>query len=187
VRQREGVVSRSQAALLQLLEGRTVTRGPAPGSPGARGLVTVVLGAACAIALACGGAQRSATSSAPPIAAHGELGDPRAEIEALDRQITDELARAEVAPPAVASCSGAACGATMAEPFATPTASDPACHPAPSQRCTDVCRLGDSVCRNQDRICELARQLADDGAANKCRRARASCQAAHERCCSCAA
>ncbi|HEY6178927.1 MAG TPA: hypothetical protein VIX73_30955, partial [Kofleriaceae bacterium] len=75
----------------------------------------------------------------------------------------------------------------IAEPFATPATSDPACHPAGSDRCTDVCKLGDSVCRNQERICELAGKLAgDDWAANKCTRARASCQAAHERCCSCA-
>lgn len=153
--------------------------------------LAVALGAACAIALACGGAQLGARSPAPPAAARGEAtpmpGDPRAEIEELDRQITAELAGAQVAAPAIPSCSGPACAAAVAEPFATPTAGDPTCHPAAAPRCTDVCKLGDSVCHNQERICELAAQLAgDDWAANKCTGARASCKAAHERCCSCA-
>jgi hypothetical protein len=154
----------------------------------------VVLGAACAIALACGGAQLGAKSPAPPApaaATRGESltmpGDARAEIEELDRQITAELAGAQVPAPAIPSCSGPACTAAVAEPFATPTTSDSTCHPAATPRCTDVCKLGDSVCHNQERICELAAQLAgDDWAANKCTGARASCKAAHERCCSCA-
>jgi len=155
--------------------------------------LAVVLGAACALALACGGGSLGARSPASPApgAARGESltmpGDARAEIEELDRQITEELAGAQVAAPAIPSCSGPACAAAVAEPFATPTTGDSTCHPAATPRCTDVCKLGDSVCHNQERICELAAQLAgDDWAANKCTGARASCKAAHERCCSCA-
>jgi hypothetical protein len=155
--------------------------------------VRLVLGAVlvgCAIAVACGGArpatpERLAAPSRAQTMAPAP-GDPRAEIDALDREITAELARAQIAPPAAASCSGAACGAAIGEPFATPVVTDPACHRAPSEKCNDVCTLSTSICRNQQRICDLARQLAgDDWAANKCTRARTSCQAAHDSCCSC--
>jgi hypothetical protein len=113
-------------------------------------------------------------------------GEPRSEIDALDREIAAELARAQIEPPAAATCSGASCATAMSAPFATPTPSDPACHPAAGDHCGDVCTLSSSICRNQERICDLAQQIAgDDWAANQCTRARASCQAAHDRCCSC--
>ena len=153
----------------------------------------LVLAIACALALAgCGGARsaaapaRPAAASPSPLAPAAPAGDPRAEIAALDRDIAAALSRGQIAPPPAAACSGAACATAMSAPFATPTSADPACHPAPVERCTDACTLAASICRDQDRICELARQLAgDDWAANKCTSARASCQAAHERCCSC--
>jgi hypothetical protein len=75
----------------------------------------------------------------------------------------------------------------MSEPFATPLVTEPACRPAPGPRCADACTLASSICDNQDKICALARQLpGDDWAAGTCERARASCRAAHERCCGCA-
>jgi hypothetical protein len=157
-----------------------------------RGLRALLI-ASCAGAVACSGA-RSKTAAAPAAespasgspAAASSGGDPRAQIEALDRQITDELARAHVAPPAVAGCTGAACAAAMSAPFATPTTSDPACHPAATERCKDACTLSTSICDNQQKICDLANQLAgDDWAAGRCEHARASCQAAHDSCCSC--
>ncbi|HEX4417697.1 MAG TPA: hypothetical protein VH165_07350, partial [Kofleriaceae bacterium] len=96
------------------------------------------------------------------------------------------LARAGVTPLAAALCSGPACAQAMSEPFAVPSAGDAACHPASTGKCTDACTLSTSICGNQDKICALARQLAgDDWAANKCTTARASCQAAHDHCCSC--
>jgi len=152
--------------------------------------VTAALAAACAIALACAGAAPARSSlPASPAGASREQplpGDPRAEITELDRQITAELTRAEVTAPPVASCSGDTCTSALAAPFATPTAEDPACHPAPSDHCSDICKLSTSICHNQDRICELARSLpGDDWAANKCTSARTSCQTAHQRCCGC--
>lgn len=153
-------------------------------------VAAAALAAGCAIALACAGAP-SARSTAPeaagaPSRVQTMPGDPRAEITELDRQITAALARAEVPASPVASCSGDACATALAAPFATPAPEDPACHPAPSDHCTDVCKLDTSICRNQDRICELAKSLpGDDWAANKCTSARASCQAAHQRCCGC--
>lgn len=147
----------------------------------------LLLGAACAAVIACaGGSPRSAPAAAVQSPAPS---GPRDEIAALDREIAAQLTQAQVAPPAVAACSGAACTTAMAEPFATPSApsaGDAACHPAPGPRCHDVCTLSDSICKDQQRICELAKQLAgDDWAAGKCTSARASCQAAHDSCCSC--
>jgi hypothetical protein len=157
-------------------------------------VVAAALAAAAIFALACAGGvpARSTTPAGPAPASAGREptmpGDPRAEITELDRQITAELARADVTAPPIASCSGDACVSALAAPFATPTAEDPACHPAPSDHCSDVCKLDRSICHNQDRICELAKSLpGDDWAANKCTSARASCQSAHQRCCGCTA
>jgi hypothetical protein len=157
------------------------------------GILGTLLVMCCAIAIACGGAQAqmSVAPAAPPVAtpaavedARGQ--DPRAEIEALDRQITDELARANVARPMTATCTGAACAEAMSQPFTTPRVADPQCHPASTDRCSDACTLSTSICNTQQKICALANQLAgDDWAANKCESAKTSCQAAHDRCCSC--
>lgn len=167
--------------------------------------VHLVLAAACLAAIACGAG--SAKSSAPPAApTAGAMpaavpgdprvepraeprakprAEPRAEIDALDRDLSAELARAQIPPPP-ATCSGATCASEMSEPFSTPTPGDPTCHPASGDHCSDVCTLSTSICKNQERICELAQQLAgDDWAAGKCTRARASCQAAHDACCRC--
>jgi hypothetical protein len=150
-----------------------------------RGCLVAAVGAWAVAATGCSAGSPAMTAAAPTASA--PIGDPRAQIEALDRRITDELARAQLAPPVVASCAGPACGAALREPFATPVPSDPACHPAPSERCTTACTLSSSICDNQRKLCELARQLdGDDWAANKCARARASCTTAHAGCCSCA-
>jgi hypothetical protein len=155
-------------------------------------LLVAVLGAACVVAIACGGSRpRSVTASAPAgeSAAEGSQraeGDPRAEIDRLEREIAGEMQKAHVPQPPTAACSGAGCAAAMSTPFATPTTTDLQCRPATSERCTQACSLSTSICRNQQRICDLARQLpGDDWAANKCASARASCTAAHESCCSC--
>jgi hypothetical protein len=150
-----------------------------------RGLAGVLLGACCALAPACGASQSKA-SRAAPVAQGLPGGDPHAEIDALDRQIADELARAQVAPPAIAACTGATCAQAMSQPFATPSVADPQCHPATTDKCTGACTLSTSICSNQHKICDLAQQLpGDDWAASKCEGARASCQAAHDSCCRC--
>jgi hypothetical protein len=151
----------------------------------------LVLGAAAATVVACAGASPKASAPTPAaMAPVMEPGDRHAEshveIDALDRQIADALARAHVTPPAASSCSGAACATAMSQPFAVPAATDAACHPAASDRCSDACTISTSICGNQQKICELAQQLdGDDWAANKCASARASCKAAHDSCCSC--
>jgi hypothetical protein len=148
-----------------------------------------LLGACCALGLACAGAAPKA-SSAPPSAQQVGVGpgqpEAHAQIDALDREISGELARAQVTPPLAQACAGPACAVAMSEPFVTPVTSDAACHPARSDRCGDACTLSTSICSNQQKICDLAGQLeGDDWAANKCATARASCKAAHDNCCSC--
>jgi len=150
-------------------------------------LLVALLVVAAAVVVACGGAQPKtvAAPSQQSRPAGDPSADPRAQIEVLDQQIADELARAQL-PRASATCTGAACAQAMSQPFATPTTEDPQCHPASSPRCSDACTLSSSICKNQEKICELARQLAaDDWAAGKCETARASCRTAHEHCCSC--
>lgn len=129
---------------------------------------------------ACGAARKSA----PPAPASAEPPDAHAQIEALDRQIADELRSAQLAVPA-AACAGS-CATAVATPFAVPALDDAACHPAPSPTCTDACNLSSSVCTNQQKLCDLAAQLAgDDWAAGKCASARESCKTTRDRCCSC--
>jgi hypothetical protein len=151
-------------------------------------LFGVALGAWCALAGACGAASPKASRAAPaaPAAQDAGGGDPRAQIDALDRQIAGEMARAHVSPPATESCTGATCATAMSQPFATPAATDPECRPARTDTCTSACTLSTSICSNQQKICDLAKQLVgDDWAANKCESAKASCRAAHDSCCSC--
>jgi hypothetical protein len=154
-------------------------------------------GALLAVALACGGARPKAAASAPAAQSTEDpraeadpraQGDPRAQIDALDREIANDMAKANLAQPATAPCSGAACAAAMSAPFVTPTATDLQCRPATTQHCTDLCTLSTSICNNQQKICDLAKQLpGDDWAANKCESARASCKLANDTCCTCVA
>lgn len=176
--------------MLQLLGGRTVKRARAASAPAAlaaAGCIALLAVALLAAGLACGGSRPKAAASAPSPAAEVRE-EPRAQIEALDREIASDMARANVAPPAIAPCRGPACAAAMSAPFATPTTIDSVCRTAQSQRCTDVCTLSTSICNNQQKICDLAKQLpGDDWAANKCESARASCKASNESCCTCQA
>jgi hypothetical protein len=153
-----------------------------------RAALGVVLGALCAAAIACGGMQAKSTptTARSPVPGTQGASDAHAEIEALDREITEELALAHIPPPVLSACTGEACAEAMSQPFATPTTRDPDCRPARSDRCSNACTLATSICDNQRRICELARSLTgDDWAANKCETARASCKAAHDSCCTC--
>jgi len=158
------------------------------GRSAVRRLLGVALGACCAVASACGASAPKASRAAPAVPAVEDVGggDPHVQIDALDRQIADEMARAHVPPPATATCTGASCATAMSQPFATPMATDPECHPAKTETCTSACTLSTSICSNQQKICDLATQLVgDDWAANKCESAKASCRAAHDSCCSC--
>lgn len=54
--------------------------------------------------------------------------------------------------------------------------------------CHDVCNLGDAICDNAERICEIAAELGPDDklGVEKCESAKASCREAKQRCCGCA-
>jgi hypothetical protein len=153
---------------------------------------------ACAALVACamGGAKKSAVSGSPaPTAAEGGMGampgqsPEHDEIARLDQAITDELAKRNLAPAPEASC-GATCDLAPVAMDARPIADDPnakSCKPAPSDTCKDSCTLSDSICKNAERICTLAKQLGEhDAYANdKCVRGSASCKQSKDRCCGC--
>lgn len=165
--------------MLQLLGGGAVSAGRAAPRWTAWAIAAAGL-AGCAAP-----ARSNLVTAAAPSETAG--GDPHAQIEALDRQISEQLARGELTPPAPAACVGAACAEAVSAPFSTAPIGGPTCRPAGSERCTSACTLATSICDNQHKICELARALpGDDWAANKCERARTSCRAAHDACCGCA-
>jgi len=153
-----------------------------------RVIVGVIAGACCALVIACapGGRPRNATAPAPTSAeaAPGMPQDPHSQIERLDQEITEartKLGLPEVAP--VASCTGPNCPSVAIPMAAT---SDPTCHPATNDTCTNTCTLSDSICGNATKICDLAKQMqGDTWAADHCTSATTSCQTAHVRCCGC--
>ena len=140
-----------------------------------------VLGLACAIVVSCGGA-RSASRAPTAVAAPDAMGptDARSQIEALDGQITADLATLQLARPTTSP-------ATSPEAMAAGGVQrDPSCKVPVTPACTDSCRLADSICDNAGKICGLAKQLEpDDWASGKCSSATASCEAARTRCCAC--
>lgn len=145
--------------------------------------------AACAM----GGAKRSA---APSVQQAPEAGVPggqpdmtnmsrKEQLDTLFTQVEQEreqmqLPEAQVEPvepghqPSIA----------MGEPARTPQ-TDATCKPAPSDTCNTSCTLSGSICKNKDRICELAKDLADDDSIGKCNKATKTCKTAADKCCNC--
>lgn len=114
--------------------------------------------AACATGPSAERAAAPATSGAAPQAMPPE--DPRAEITRLSTEIAQQQQQQTSA--------------------ATPMAA------GASQTCSDVCTLSESICKNADRICELADGMpGDDWAAGKCRDAKQACTDAKQRCTDC--
>jgi hypothetical protein len=143
----------------------------------------------CAVLAGCAAGSKSANSgtSPPPqpqmVTVLPE--DPKAQIDYYAKQIAtaehDQL-NAPASTMAVEACGG------LCDPMATATVkNDPACHPATTQTCTQVCGLSDSICGNKDHICDLATNKlpGDAWAATKCSDATKSCEGAHARCCDC--
>jgi len=147
----------------------------------------LVAGVACmAIVAACGARKHAAspqvassqTMSAPP---DSMPRDPRAEIEGLYREIEQQRGALDLPePPAPAA-------GAQARPMASvPLSTDATCKPAKTDRCTQSCTFSDSICKNAERICELAAQMPQDTwAADKCERATQTCETAHDSCCGC--
>lgn len=147
--------------------------------------------ALCAALASCGGAKRPAMSPtsevatvAPGTAAEPTQvmpGTPRTEIDELWAKIEQErqtLGLTEPAPDPMP--------AAPERMSSVPMSTDASCRPAKTERCTSSCTLSDSICRNADRICELALGMpGDTWAAGKCARAKQTCESAHQSCCSC--
>jgi hypothetical protein len=142
----------------------------------------LALGALLGGMIACAAGRMSAAPATasghqPPIAPGPVLaGDPHAQIEALERDIT---AKGGTFQPQATM-------ATMATPMAVPPSADPSCHPATTPTCGDVCKLSDAICDDAKKICDIAVTLANDTwAAGKCESGKQSCNDAHANCCSC--
>jgi len=148
--------------------------------------IAVVAGLALASAVvACGAASRQ--SAAPPTAGGGVgndgilPGDPHAQIEQLDADIRANLDRLGVAKPTTYEVGSATDPRPMTDIRRVCTPAGP-----PSETCGDVCNLGNHICDNADKICELAAELAPDAwAQGKCEDGKRSCEAARTHCCEC--
>jgi hypothetical protein len=146
----------------------------------------VIAGVCCALVIACAASHKSMSSAPPPVAETAGAAPalpqtPHAQIEQLDRDITDARTKLGLPEaPAVAACTGPGCPTPMV------AAADPSCHPGTSDTCSNTCTLADSICGNAEKICELAKQMqGDTWAADHCTSATTTCQAAHTRCCGC--
>ena len=136
-------------------------------------LCGVIAGVAIA---ACGGTQ--ARKQAPPDApGGGRLHD---DLRALDGQITTDLATLGLTPPSEFELTEMM--VAHAVPALPEDAAAAACEPPPvGDGCTDVCTVGDAICKNARQICELADQLAGDAwAAQRCASGKASCERARQ-------
>lgn len=137
---------------------------------------TAALGVVVVVGIAsCGGAKQAA---APTMAPSDNGATRRGEIERLDARITSELEALKLARPP-----------TQPHPLGTavnvrPT-SDANCKPAQVPACGDTCKLSDSICDAAKRICDIADELADEWARDKCASATTACSAARDRCCNC--
>jgi hypothetical protein len=102
----------------------------------------------------------------------------RNQIEQLDQQIADHRAQLGLATPTGDELVAAS---TLSADTIAMT-----CQRATSDTCADVCSLGDSICENADKICDLASQLPGDRwAGERCDAGKATCKVASERCCAC--
>jgi hypothetical protein len=155
-----------------------------------KGSVTgVLVVAACVTLASCGGrkagpmAPTSAPSTTGGAAAPTDMmpGSPKSEIERLFAEV--EQRRTELALPEPTPEAPHSPASPMSAP---PLSTDATCKPAKTDRCTTSCTLSDAICTNADKICKLASELAGDTwAADKCSRAKQTCDAAHTSCCGC--
>lgn len=140
--------------------------------------------ACCCIVLASCGAGKPQKSTAPAPEASSEVlpPDPRDEIRRLDAEIAESRQQLEIDEPTAAMLEGA-----PTQPMSiAPSAEDPTCKPAPTERCKTSCELSDSICDNAQKICGIAEQLSGDTwAAGMCAKANKTCEASRAKCCGC--
>lgn len=179
----------------------TTTSPRRPNTPMTRTIImttAVVLSGALAVsAVGCGGAKAPRSASQPTgMAPQAEAAPDTAsaiptvrvqerkkEIEALLGEIgrlRQEAGLGGAAPSSDAIAAGLA--VPMSEAIdACPEADEP-----DTPRCQDVCKLGDSICDNAERICRISDELVgDEWAQNKCSSAKVSCKEAKQSCCGC--
>ncbi|HLL23160.1 MAG TPA: hypothetical protein VK427_13570 [Kofleriaceae bacterium] len=146
------------------------------------------IGVGAALAVGCAGQSRPASPPTPEPATSAPV-SPRAQLDELDRAITDDMAKLALprpVPPPL-TCVGD-CAQQMSGAATTATAPEsPSCKPAATQTCQDACTLKASICTNAGRICKIASELGgtDSYANEKCTSGNASCEAARARCCGC--
>jgi hypothetical protein len=159
---------------------------------------SLVLALATGVALAvlvvaCGASQKSTFAAPPSADAAGPLGprpdEIKAEIEALDKEIQDSLAGAQV-DRATYDPPTAMAGQALPPPDLRPLGEiRDVCvstAPPPSSACGQVCTLGNKICDNAERICNLADKLpGDPWARDRCQSGKRSCEAGRKRCCEC--
>lgn len=149
-----------------------------------------VAGVACmALVAACVGGKKAAMHAPAPNAQETNVAGgaptmaetPQAEINRLSAEIDQKRTELHLQEPTPAAMPG------PATPMSSvPSSTDPTCKPAKTDTCTQSCTFSDSICKNAQRICDLAQSMdGDTWAADKCSRAKQTCEAAHERCCSC--
>jgi hypothetical protein len=148
-----------------------------------KGLLGVVAGALCALAIACAAGQKSAGAPPPTaVAPNAEMGrgsPQHDQIEQYEREINDARQKMGLGPQPIP----VPMGPTSPQPAEMSTME---CHPAASETCTNSCTFADSICDNATKICDLAKQLPGDGwATNKCIAGQSSCKEAKDRCCGC--
>lgn len=149
-------------------------------------------GLACALLVACASSKMSVTASPPSASDAGSSPGARSpehdEIIRLDAEIDAELSRRALPPAAPPSCSGASCAqASSAIPMGKfDRVEGPSCKAPVNETCKDSCAMSDSICKNAERICTIAKQLGDDAWANeKCVKGSESCTQSQKLCCSC--
>jgi len=134
--------------------------------------LALVLVAGC---LACGGSKNAAAPVAPESGGAVMAPNPHDEITQLSQQIDADRAKLQLAEPV-----------PLPETPRVPMATLPACQPPKTERCTASCTVGDSICKNAEKICKLAQELpGDNWAADHCARANKACEDAHAQCCAC--
>jgi len=152
----------------------------------------IIAGASCAALFACA-AGGPKSSTAPPSSSDSGMAPAmesreHLEITRLEKQIDDELTRRSLPAASPPSCSGASCAQVSA---AIPMGSfervlGPSCKAPVNDTCKDSCVMSDSICKNAERICDIAKQLGNDAWANeKCVKGSESCAESQKRCCSC--
>lgn len=152
-----------------------------------------LLGLACVVAIACGGARKQSATAPPPAATDGgampgmPMAERKGEIEQLEEGIRADLARMglpEPSPEMAPTCTD--CSPVRMTNEITLHGSDATCTPGTSDTCRDSCKLADSICTSAKRICTIAAEMGDDAwASGKCLDGKGSCDRAKTRCCGC--